>query len=520
LCQSIRILETELARDILSIDVERRFRASGWHDVVEQLPEEAVLLEFFQLKSYDFTSVQALEKSSQIAQKYLAVVIAKRKDQPEIVHLGEAQEIDILITEFRAEITGQVDLDMRKGEVEQVNSTRKLSLVTSYGRSTGESGERLRRLIFDPLVDRIGQSTRIIISPDGNLFRLPFEILPLANGNRLIDQYEISYLTSGNDLLRLSTKPPINLSRPLVIADPDFDLAGVAAIDVPSTASLVPFSRLGGTRAEGKTVSQMLGVEMFSGTEAVEGVVKSSSSPAILHLATHGFVLKYQSQYLAPQDIKVGMTVRLDNPTLAIRTPEELLGDSARDPETESFIVVTPPQMVESDSVSEFSRLSGKGLNNPMLRSGIALAGANSWLRGQQLPDKTEDGILTAEEVSDLNLVGTELVVLSACETGLGEILSGEGVFGFRRSFVLAGARSLVISLWKVPDIQTKELMIEFYTRLIAGEARSQALRNAQLVIKEKYPNPYYWGAFICQGDFFPMTNTFTQLQGGDTSCQ
>ena len=108
--------------------------------------------------------------------------------------------------------------------------------------------------------------------------------------------------------------------------------------------------------------------------------------------------------------------------------------------------------------------------------------------------------------MSGLNLLGTELVVLSACETGLGAVQVGEGVFGLRRAFVLAGAHTLVMSLWKVPDQQTRELMEDFYARVLAGEERAEALRQAQFAMKTKYPDPLYWGAFICQGDPGPLS--------------
>jgi CHAT domain-containing protein len=117
------------------------------------------------------------------------------------------------------------------------------------------------------------------------------------------------------------------------------------------------------------------------------------------------------------------------------------------------------------------------------------------------MPAEAEDGILTAEDVSAMDLLDTKLVVLSACETGLGEVHTGEGVFGLRRAFVLAGARSLVMSLWKVPDDATRELMEDFYHRVLTGQACADAMRDAQVAMKSKYPDPYFWGAFIFQGD-------------------
>jgi CHAT domain-containing protein len=143
---------------------------------------------------------------------------------------------------------------------------------------------------------------------------------------------------------------------------------------------------------------------------------------------------------------------------------------------------------------------------NPLLRSGLALAGVNTFLNNGELPPEALDGLLTAADVLQMNLVGTELVVLSACETGLGEVQIGEGVIGLRRAFLLAGAHTLVISLWKVPDQQTQELMNCFYQNLRAGQSRVEALRDAQLSLRKKYAHPLFWGAFICQGFPGPLT--------------
>ncbi|MDP9310611.1 MAG: CHAT domain-containing protein, partial [Chloroflexota bacterium] len=135
----------------------------------------------------------------------------------------------------------------------------------------------------------------------------------------------------------------------------------------------------------------------------------------------------------------------------------------------------------------------------------LALAGVNTWLRGDDPPAEVEDGLLTAEEVARLDLLETELAVLSACETGLGEIHSGEGVFGLGRAFMLAGAKTLVMSLWKVPDRATQELMVDFYERLLGGVGRFEALLQAQLELRKRHPHPRYWGAFICQGKAGPL---------------
>ena len=107
--------------------------------------------------------------------------------------------------------------------------------------------------------------------------------------------------------------------------------------------------------------------------------------------------------------------------------------------------------------------------------------------------------------MSGLDLLATELVVLSACETGLGQVQVGEGVFGLRRAFALAGAKTLMMSLWKVPDHETQQLMEYFYQGILKGRHRADALREAQLELKAAYPHPRYWGAFVCQGDPGPL---------------
>jgi CHAT domain-containing protein len=228
------------------------------------------------------------------------------------------------------------------------------------------------------------------------------------------------------------------------------------------------FGRLPGTREEGERIAGLLQKQPWLGAAALEGRLKQECrSPYLLHLATHGFFLPDQQHDL--NRLSRGL------------------------------------ELVAWEASPASSRLSGPGMENPLLRSGLALAGANTWLQNGALPPEAEDGLLTAEDVSGLDLLSTELVVLSACESGLGAVQVGEGVFGLRRAFVLAGAKTLIMSLWKVPDRQTQELMEEFYRRILAGQSRADALREAQLALKSRYPDPFYWGAFICQGDPAPL---------------
>jgi CHAT domain-containing protein len=153
-----------------------------------------------------------------------------------------------------------------------------------------------------------------------------------------------------------------------------------------------------------------------------------------------------------------------------------------------NFLPISTPQVVQ--------------IENPLLRSGLALAGFNERKSGE------ENGMLTALEVAGLDLWGTQLVVLSACETALGDIDNGEGVYGLRRSLTLAGSQSQVMSLWKVLDKSTQELIESYYEKLITdGLGRHEALQQAQLAMlkQEDYKHPHHWAAFIASGDWTPI---------------
>jgi CHAT domain-containing protein/tetratricopeptide (TPR) repeat protein len=460
-------LEAELARLVPELNLEQRLRGADRHAVARALPEGSALVEIVCISELDLGPGPHRPEVEKKPARYLAFVLpAGEPAGVRLVDLGPPEAIDRLVASFRARLTGEAEHQPR----------RELCLidVEQAPEGSGNEGAALRAAVFDPLAAVLGSCTRLLLAPDGDLMRLPFEVLPTADGLRLIDQHRISYLGCGRDVLRLAARPACTAEAPVVAADPDFDLAGTgAAAEGPALAGRCSrdladgapfFAALPGTRREAAQVAERLGVRPWLGPEVLEARLKEVRSPRILHLATHGF----------------------------------FLSDQQRDPGEQQGWVAG----------EELGRLSGLRLENPLLRSGLALAGANTWLRHGQVPAEAEDGLLTAEDVTGIDLSATELVVLSACQTGLGQVHTGEGVFGLRRAFVLAGVRTLVMSLWKVPDLQTEELMTAFYHRLLSGEGRAEALRQAQLALKQRCPDPLAWGAFVCVGDPGPLEVT------------
>lgn len=460
-------LEAELARQIPEMNLENKLRAADRQTMAKTLPSESVLIEFVKFNVYNYNAMPAQGEVEWKPPEYLVFVLPSGEpNKLQMIDLGLVELIDRLIANFRVHITG---------ETENRYPRHLKAIPFELNETTNTSdGTALRAAIFDPLISALGGRKRLLIALDGDLNRLPFEILPTDDGRRLIDEYQISYLGTGRDLMRFESAIIRQPTEPIVAADPDFNIGGDGtspSVEVSARGrhsrdfnrSSLYFDRLPGTRLEGECIAALLNVQPLLEGKVLEAKLKACRSPRILHIATHGFFLSDQKHDLNKEQFGLGT-----------------IGD-------------------------RMGRLLGPGLENPLLRSGLALAGANTWLQEKPLPPEAEDGILTAEDVSGMDLLDTDLVVLSACETGLGEVQVGEGVFGLRRAFVLAGAKTLVMSLWKVPDQQTQELMEDFYRRILAGQPRAEALRQAQLAMKAKYPDPYYWGAFICQGDPGPL---------------
>lgn len=302
-------------------------------------------------------------------------------------------------------------------------------------------------------------ATNLYFSADGIYQKLNlYTLYDPAGGSYLLETAGITQLNSLRDLLE--QKPPLTGSEPAALFGfPDYELKNTAHSPAAeySIASRSVFSdipELPGTRKETEEISNLLrasqhNANLYLGAEASEEHIKALSSPTILHIATHGFFL--------------------------------------------------PDEASEEDKTLGFSTTQTR--QNPLLRSGLLLAGAAA---GQSSHLKQDDGILTAYEASLLNLQNTDLVTLSACETGLGDLVNGQGVYGLQRAFLTAGARSVVMSLWTVDDEATQLLMTAFYKYYLQSNqanGKREALRKAQMEVKKRYPHPYHWGAFVLTGN-------------------
>ncbi len=455
--EEIEKLEAELSRR--SADFRAQALPVTLEAVQAAVPDDAALIEFAAFRPYD-------AKAQKLGASRYAAYLLTGSGEVQWADLGAAATIDQAVKEFR-------DLLRRSSS----NITREVM----------PKARALDELVMRPLRSLIGTKKRLLISPDGALNLIPFEALVDEQQRYLVQNYSISYLTSGRDLLRLQVAKP-NHKTALLIADPDFDngATGEKATAADSRiatrieptengkeriahrvdkrpgpklgdAQLQPFGRLRGSAKEGKKLKQLLpGATLLTAADATETALKHAVSPAILHISTHGGFM--EENPLSAADERGLMVVR------------------------ENYSDAVPTLKVA----------------DPFLRSGLFFAGANTG------GTRDDDGVLTALEAKNLDLYDTKLVVLSACDTGVGEVKNGDGVYGLRRALVLAGSETQVMSLWAVSDEGTRKLMVAYYKRLLKGEGRGEALRQVRLEMlsSKKRQHPYYWASFIQSGEW------------------
>lgn len=410
-------LEVDLARLSRAWSTERDARRTDAKLLSERLPKGAAFVDFARIQAFDFHTQEFGEA------RFLAWVYRPDQLRPlQLLDLGEAQSLE--------------------AQVQALHDT------LQSGDSVTAALKALGGRVLDPLAQALRGARRVVLSPDGALNLVPFELLPLG-GKALMDRAQVSYLTSAQDLVRCA-QPPTTSREVAILADPDFGALAAAGPEGTRSNRGLRFAALPATAQEAETVAACFPqgqAKVFQGAWASEATLRSLRAPRILHIATHGY-------FLGQQEI----LTRGDG--LQAPTPSEL-----------------------------------KGVENPMLRSGLALAKANAAAQQGQ-----EEGLMCAEKLLDLDLQGTELVVLSACNTGVGKVMDGEGVFGLKRALIQAGARSLLVSLWPVPDTATRDLMTAFYQQIAKGSPKAQALAEAKRSVARRHPHPRNWAAFILVG--------------------
>lgn len=462
--------------------------------IASELPTQSALVDFVEYRHFDFDAKTNQWKEPRYA-AYVTFSLAKNSTNvvAERVDLGEAAPIDAAVETI----------------------TKRMSAGQFAAKDLTAALQRLSQLVHGPLAMHLTNVSHLIVCPDGQLSRVPFEMLS-HHGRFLIEDQTISYVGSGREIARLAAAagsgdpaykagivgrvPPRGAS--LVMGNPDFDLdltqagrsrreeAPASRSEVRSARSEVEqslltsaatrapsrdyrglkFAPLPGAEAEARSVAALLGGEcvLRLGAEAREAELKAVASPRVLHLATHGFFLSDQ----------------------------EFRRTNALPPAWGSAF--TRPGPPEGGTLTDWE--------NPLVRCGIALAGANHFSESEiaNRQSEIEDGLLTGLEASLLHLQGTELVILSACDSGTGEVKIGEGVMSLRRAFRIAGAQTVLASHWPVSDQATRQLMSEFIRRWRSGEPRGQAWHEAQLSLlrSKEFSNPYFWAAFTLTGQW------------------
>ena len=381
------------------------------NDIKKVLPNKSVLVEFQKYKPVEFISPLNFEFRDD---QYIALVLNSNGDL-NFIELGSAEKIEKLISDA-------------------------LYSTKEYFDDADLLWKELGNIILNPIIDVIGDSDTLFISPDGELNRVPFSALKIENSDRyLVDKYNLRLITTGRELLTLEKQENSNNNKSIVIANPFFDSKGISTnqnYDFKEKRSnlsqLKQWRELPYSEREGEVISNLINGELVVGDKASSTFLIQKESPQIIHIASHAEFL--------------------------------------------------------SDQKDEY---------NPLLKGRIIFAGANN-------PNSFDDGILTALEITRLNWKETDLVVISACDSGLGEIKSGEGLYGLKRAINIAGAKSSLLSLWRVDDEATSKFMESFYIKLKEGQGKADALANTQKEFRnsKKYSHPNVWAAFQLSGDW------------------
>jgi CHAT domain-containing protein/Tfp pilus assembly protein PilF len=461
------ILEKELIgkeKGMSGIENITKLTKVKWQDIQKNLEHDEVAIEFVNFHYYD--------KRWTDSTFYCALILRKDYSYPRMIYLFQEKQLQEIISTSEA--------------TDNANYINKLyNFTTNQASTTNKSAYQnlIYQLIWQPIDSLLIGIRTIYLAPSGLLNRVAFNAIPVNDSTFISDKYHLNILSSTSLLLQTNiTKTNIsNGNSALLYGGIEYDIDSTEMITlskhylksdlenpanrtvfIPENKRGLSWSYLPGTLTEVTNInnifkSKLISVTCYTGKEATEEsfyhVSDNGKSPEIIHIATHGF-----------------------------------------------FFPETKPGKIEMEKIAfRGGILNESGFifsENPLFRSGILLAGANRiWENSSSIPG-VEDGTLTAYEVSNMNLSNTKLVVLSACETGLGDINGSEGVYGLQRAFKIAGVQDIIISLWQVPDAQTSELMQLFYSNCMKGMTINEGFRTAQQTMRKKY-DPFYWAAFV-----------------------
>ncbi len=456
--QAINANELKIA--VLSDKFERDQRQTriSLKNIQSDIPDSAVLVQYVRYQYEDLSENKRIPR-------YLVSVIG-RQGKPIVKDIGLAEPIELNIRGYRKHMLTVSDQGYPPTAVQ--------------GEEFSQLAKALYSQLINPIESNIQGSKIIMISPDGLLNLVSFASLVDSSGKYLLEKYNIHYLSDARDIIRYNSDVNDGIGL-LAVGDPDFDTKSQYPEDLISKQDQNEYMEAARSRRSKCMINGELGLSRLPSTKTeVEEVATFwkgvGADSAILLLGSSASETNFRLMVTGKRYIHLA---------------------------THGFYI-GPDCDTRTDAGLESNKQS-KWLENPLLRSGLFLAGANT-RDTANIRTSTDDGILTALEVSSMALEGLRTVVLSACETGMGEVEDGEGVYGLRRAFQIAGARVVVSALWPVSDKMTELMMKHLYEA--ESESSSERVREMQLaqlldMRKKGLPDhPYNWAGFIAVGDW------------------
>ena len=437
------VIEKDLTRQSSAFADTKKALSITWKQVQDKLEPNEVAIDIVAYNYYNKKWTDSIV--------YAAFVVKKEFKSPKYIPLFEQKQLTFLLARNK-------------------NQQDSISISNHY------TDKAISDLFLKPLANELKGCVTVYLSPSGLGHQIDFSALPVSETQTLGEKYQVHVLGSTAELVNyqvrsLNKKDNLELllyggidynksNSKIKINEADDEDNKYNLTDLATRSGITDFGYLGGTNIEVeqiklKAAKNGFATKVFNEREATEESIKKldgRTTPYVLHLATHGFFFPDPKQQL----------------------PKEQLQFSAE---------ITKAKIYQTS-------------DDPMMRSGLLFAGANKYWGKPTENITVDDGILTASEISNLDLSACQLVVLSACETGLGTVNGSEGVFGLQRAFKMAGVKNIIMSLWKVPDAQTAQLFDVFYEECFKGKSIHEAFQIAQSKMRDKY-SPYYWAGFM-----------------------